>query len=97
REDDDLFIEVPITIFEAALGTTVHVPTQDGAVDLKIPEGTSSGQKFRIRGKGVSHLGKSGAGDLYLLVKVVVPPHLDDDSKEILRKIQERGHFNPRQ
>lgn len=93
REDDDLYIEAPITIFEAALGTTVHVRTFDGAVNLKIPEGTSSGQKFRISGRGVPHLGKGGTGDLYLLVKLVVPPHLDGESKELLKKIQEKtGH-----
>ncbi|MBI2083977.1 MAG: J domain-containing protein [Deltaproteobacteria bacterium] len=96
REDDDLYIEVPITIFEAALGTTVHVPTFDGAVNLKIPAGTSSGQKFRISGKGVTHLGKGGSGDLYLLVKAVVPPDLDQESKELLKKIQEKNRFNPR-
>lgn len=96
REDDDLYTEIPITITEAALGTTVHVRTLDGAVNLKIPAGTSSGQKFRIRGKGAPHLGKGGAGDLYVLAKLVVPPNLSEESKELLKKIQEQNPYHPR-
>lgn len=96
REEEDLYTEVPITITEAALGTTIHVKTLEAAVDLKIPAGTSSGQKFRIREKGVPHLGKSGRGDLYVLAKIVVPPHLDEEAKEMLRKIQEKNPYNPR-
>lgn len=96
REDDDLYIEVPVTITEAALGTSVRVMTLGGAVHLKIPPRTSSGQKLRIRGKGVPHLGKGGTGDLYVLVKLVVPPDLDGESREWLRKIQEKSAYNPR-
>lgn len=96
REDDDLYLEIPITITEAALGTTVRVTTLEGKVDLKIPAGTSSGQKFRIREKGAPHLGKGGRGDLFVLAKIVVPPDLDEDSKEMLRKIQQRNDYNPR-
>lgn len=97
REDDDLYAEVPITITEAVLGATVRVPTLDGAVNLKIPAGTPSGQKFRLPGKGVSHLGKSGRGDQYVLIKIVVPPKMDEESREAIRKIHEKIAYNPRQ
>ncbi|MBI2067308.1 MAG: J domain-containing protein [Deltaproteobacteria bacterium] len=91
REDDDLYLELPISISEAGLGATIKVSPLDGAVNLKIPAGTSSGQKFRIPGKGAPHLGKSGTGDLYVLIKVVVPKHLDEESQELLRKFGERN------
>lgn len=96
REDDDLYIEVPVTITEAALGTTTRVTTLSGDVNLKIPPGTSSGQKFRIKGRGAPTLGKSGVGDLYVLVKLVVPPTLDAESIELLKKVHERTAYNPR-
>lgn len=96
REDDDLAIEIPITITEAALGAEVKVPTLDGAVHLKIPAGTPSGQKFRIKGKGVPRVGSAGRGDLYVLTKVIVPPKLDDESRELLKRLDERLNYNPR-
>jgi len=92
REDDDLYLEVSITFTEAILGTKIKVPTlsDGGAVHLKIPPATSSGQKFRLKGKGVPHLGRSGQGDQYVIIKIVIPPHLDEESKESIRKIHER-------
>lgn len=98
REDDDLYVEVPITITEAVLGTVIKVPTlsDGGAVNLKVPPATSSGQKFRLKGKGAPHLGKSGQGDQYVVIKIVVPPHLDEESKAALRKIHEKTSYNPR-
>lgn len=97
REGDDLLVEVPVSFTEAVLGATVRVPTLDGAVNLKVPPGTSSGQKFRLAGKGVPHLGKKGQGDQYVLIKIVVPSKLDEESKEAIRKIQERLAGNPRE
>ena len=90
REGDDLYVDVPILFTKAVLGTTVRVPTIDGAVNLKIPTGTSSGQKFRIKGKGAPHLGKTGVGDLYAVSKITVPSDLDEASKEAIRKIDSR-------
>ena len=90
REEDDIFVEVPIGVTEAVLGATVKVPTLTGAVNLKIPPSTSSGQKFRLAGKGAPHLGKSGHGDQYAVVKIVVPTHLDDETKALFQKIHEK-------
>lgn len=96
REDDDLYVEVPISVTEAVLGATVKVPTLKGAVNLKIPPGTSSGQKFRIPGRGAPHLGKDTSGDQYAITKIVVPPKIDEETKELFRKIHERLTQNPR-
>jgi DnaJ-class molecular chaperone len=92
REDDDLYVEVPISFTEAVLGAKVKVPTlsDTGGVYLKIPPKTSSGQKFRLKGKGVPHLGRSGQGDQYVMIKIVIPPHLDEEATEAIRKIHEK-------
>ncbi len=97
REDDDLYIEVPITVTEAVLGAKVRVPTLDGAVNLNIPAGTSSGQRFRLPGKGAPRLGKSDPGDQYILVKIVVPPHLDEKMRELFQEIDKKVGYNPRE
>lgn len=99
RKEDDLYVEVPITVTEAVLGASVRVPTLDGAVKLKIPAGTSSGQKFRLPGKGAPHLGsqEEGKGDQYAVVKIVVPPHIDEETRELFRKIHDKTAYNPRQ
>lgn len=91
RENDDLFMEVSIPFTEAILGTTIRVPTPvDGkAVNLKVPAGTSSGQKFRIPGKGVPRRDQN-QGDQYVVIRIVIPPDLDEESKAAIRKIQEK-------
>jgi molecular chaperone DnaJ/curved DNA-binding protein len=97
RMADDLYVSIPITVTEAALGASVRVPTLDGAVNLKIPPGTASGQKFRLKGKGVVHLDHSGHGDQFAVIKIVVPPDLDEETKELFRKIHEKtAGYNPR-
>lgn len=90
REEDDIYSEVPISVTDAVLGATVKVATLTGTVNLKVPPGTSSGQKFRLAGKGAPHLGKSGHGDQYAVVKIVVPSQIDEETKELFRKIHER-------
>lgn len=90
REEDDIYVEVPISVTEAVLGGTVKVPTLTGTVNLKVPPLTSSGQKFRLAGKGAPHLGKGGHGDQYAVVKIVVPSRLDDETKGLFQKIHER-------
>ncbi len=98
REDDDLYLKVPISFTEAVLGTTVKVPTlvSKGAINLKVPPGTSSGQKLRIPGKGLPHASGHGHGDQYVVIRVVVPPKLDDESIAAIQKIHEKIQFNPR-
>ena len=87
REGNDLVVEVPISIPEALLGAKVDVPTLDGStLTVKIPAGTSSGSRLRLRGKGIA------GGDQYLQFKIVVPSKLDDRSKEL---IEEFAKLNP--
>lgn len=90
RIEDDLYVEQPVLFTEAALGSTIRVPVMDGAVNLKIPPGTSSGQKFRLPGKGVPHMNGSGRGDQYVVAKIFTPKELDDESKDALRRIHEK-------
>jgi curved DNA-binding protein len=92
----DLQIDVPLAPWEAALGATVEVDTLDGTVNLKIPPGSQSGQKLRLRGKGLPRNGDR-QGDLHARVKIVVPKELDTKEKELYAKMAEVSNFNPRQ
>ena len=83
----DLRLDLPITLYEAALGGKVRVPTLDGAVELAIPPGTNSGRTFRLKGKGLK--AKSGAGDLLATVRIMLPERSDDEFKELMRKWRE--------
>lgn len=94
RKGDDLTLTVPITFTEAALGTTLRVPTLDGSVALKIAPGTPSGRTLRVRGRGVSRRGRTG--DLLVTVEVAVPAKLDGDSREALEKFAATQTADPR-
>src|SRR5262249_10929244 len=96
REGDDLFMDLPLSIGEAALGTVVRVPTLGGHGDLKVPPGTPSGQKFRLRGKGVPNIETGELGDLYAIAKVVVPKHLDERSRQLLEEFETLNPMNLR-
>jgi molecular chaperone DnaJ len=95
RKGDDLTLTLPVTFPEAALGTTVRVPTMDGAVTLKIPAGTASGRTFRIRGRGVPKR-SGGSGDLLVTAEVAVPKNLPGDAKEALEKYAVAQPDDPR-
>ena len=75
REGDDLSMDLPVTIAEAMLGAQVKVPTFDGEVTVTLPEGSQSGRKLRLKGQGVPPLKGGTRGDLYLVVRVMVPEH----------------------
>jgi molecular chaperone DnaJ len=96
RKGDNLYTEVPITITEAALGARVQVPTIDGTTAMRIPPETSSGQVFRLRGKGVPHLKGGGQGDQFVTVKIVAPRNLDARSQELLREFARLNPGDPR-
>jgi molecular chaperone DnaJ len=97
REGDDIRITVPVTATEAALGAKVEVPTIDGRAQLKIPPGTQSGQKLRLREKGVPSATKDGArGDEIVEVKVTVPMPRDEKTKELLRELAKLNPEDPR-
>ncbi|HSV67745.1 MAG TPA: molecular chaperone DnaJ [Mycobacteriales bacterium] len=95
RKGDDLTLTVPVSYPEAVLGTTVTVPTLDGAVTLKIPAGTASGKTFRVRGKGVSRRG-GGTGDLLVTTEVAVPANLTAEARELLEKYAAAQPDDPR-
>jgi molecular chaperone DnaJ len=98
RSGDDIYVTVPVSISEAALGAKIDVPTIDGRTQLKIPPGTQAGQKLRLREKGVSSASREGArGDQIVEVKVVVPKVQDERSKEILRELAKLNPEDPRE
>ncbi len=96
RQGNDILCTVPVTVTEAALGTKIEVPTIDGKTLLRIPPGTQSGQKFRLRGKGAPSLRGEGTGNQIVEVRVVVPRVGDERSKEILRELARLNPENPR-
>jgi molecular chaperone DnaJ len=86
REGDDLHLEVPVSIYEAALGAKIDIPTLDGFVKLRVPPGTQSGQRLRLRERGAPTLRPGVRGDLIVQVRLVLPALLDERSKELLRE-----------
>lgn len=96
REGDDIVCVVPITVTEAALGTKIEVPTIEGRTLLRIPPGTQSGQKFRLRGKGAPSVRREGRGNHIVEVRVVVPKVADERSKEILKELARLNPGDPR-
>src|SRR3954470_24777873 len=92
--DPALSLDLPLTPAEAALGASVEVPTPAGNVNLKIPAGTSSGQKLRLGGRGLPKP-RGGAGDLFAVAQIVVPTQLDDRERELYRELGTTG-ANPR-
>ncbi len=89
RDDANLYCEVPIPFTTAALGGELDVPTLEGKVKLKIPEGTQTGKLFRIRGKGIKPVRGGTVGDLLCRVVVETPVKLNEEQKELLRKLDE--------
>ena len=91
REGTNVFIDMPISFVQAALGATVQVPTLDGPVELKIPEGTQTGSKFRMKGRGIPSIRSKVRGDQYVTVNVEVPRNLNSKQKNFcvnLKKIK---------
>ncbi len=89
RSDNDIYVTMPITIVQAALGATLQVPTLDGPVEYDIPEGTQPGTRFRLRGKGVPFLRGRGRGDQYVTVDVEIPKNLTMHQKELLKEFED--------
>ncbi|MDX5628266.1 MULTISPECIES: curved DNA-binding protein [unclassified Brenneria] len=91
----DLHIVVPLAPWEAALGATIEVPTLTGKIALTIPPGSQSGRRLRVKGKGLVSKQK-GAGDLYAVLKVVMPPKPDEKASALWKQLAEQAAFNPR-
>jgi molecular chaperone DnaJ len=97
RRGDDLYTTVPITVTEAALGAKVEVPTIDGRSLLRVPPGTNSGQKLRLREKGVPSVRVPGQrGDQYVELQVVVPKPVDERVRELLKELEKIAPEDPR-
>jgi curved DNA-binding protein len=91
----DLYLELPVAPWEAALGATVDVPTLEGRARLKVPAGSRSGQKLRLAGKGLPRPG-GGAGDLYCVVQIAVPASLSERERALYEELARVSRFNPR-
>ena len=97
RKGDNIYVTVPITVPEAALGSKIEVPTVEGKAQLRIPPGTQSGQKFRLRQRGAPSLRKPGAkGDQFVEVQVTLPKVISEETKELLRQYSKMNSENPR-
>jgi molecular chaperone DnaJ len=91
RRGSELYVELPVTFAQAALGSTLTVPTVEGSEEVPLPAGTQSGREILLRGKGVPRLRGSGRGDLHAIVTVVVPSKLSKRQRELLHELDEAG------
>ncbi|NLM65723.1 MAG: molecular chaperone DnaJ, partial [Enterococcus sp.] len=93
----EIYYELPLNFVQAALGDEVNVPTVHGEVKLKIPAGTQTGTKFRLRGKGAPRLRGGGIGDQQVTVKLITPKNLSDSQKEALRAFAKASGHEPQE
>lgn len=92
----DLYHDLPLAPWEAVLGTTVRVHGIDGDLDVKIPAGTTNGQKLRLRGRGLPKPKSEERGDFYVVADIQLPPHVGADEKALWEKLAQKSSFNPR-
>ena len=91
---NDLNLTLPITPWEAALGAQVTVPTLSGKINLNVAADSQTGQRLRVKGKGLAS--KKGQGDLYVILKVVMPPSADNTSRKLWQELADKADFDPR-
>jgi curved DNA-binding protein len=91
----DLYVDLPLAPWEAALGATVEVPTLHGAVHLKVPAGTRSGQKLRLARRGLPNP-REGVGDLYAVAQIVMPAVLSEHERKLMQQLADGSTFDPR-
>lgn len=97
RVDNDVYVDLPVTVVEAALGAEVKVPTIDGFTKIKLPAGIQSGQKLRIKGKGLyTTRGPMVRTDEYVVIQVNVPKELDDRGRELIEELEKTNPYDPR-
>jgi DnaJ-class molecular chaperone len=97
RKGDNIYVKVPVTIAEAALGARIEVPTIEGKAQLRIPPGTQSGAQFRMRERGIPSLRNPQArGDQFVEVQVTLPKVISEETKELLKRYAQLNPENPR-
>lgn len=89
RDGDDVYCEMPITFVQASLGDEVEVPTLYGKIKLKVPAGTQTGTKFRLRDKGIPNVRGYGKGDQHIIVRIITPTKLTEKQKQLLQEFAE--------
>jgi curved DNA-binding protein len=89
----DIYLDLPVSPWEAALGAKVKLPTPAGVIDLTIPAGSNSGRKLRLKGRGIP---AASPGDLYAVLQIALPPADNAKANELYRKMAEELAFNPR-
>jgi len=92
-EGADVYLELPLAPWEAALGASIKVPTPAGAIDLKIPPNSQAGKKLRLKGRGIP---AKSAGDLYVVVQIALPPADNDKARAVYKHMQEEFEFDAR-
>ena len=95
REGQNLQVDVPISVFEAMLGAKIDVPALDGMKSLTIPPGSSSGLKLRLKGQGIPATPGKPGGDLFVVLKIVVPKNIDAASRRLIEEFSEHNPQNP--
>lgn len=93
RQGDDIYVEVPISAIDATIGATIEVPTVNGDVELRIPEGTQPNQRFRLKGKGVTS--RTGTGDEYVEVRVEIPKKISRKERELYEQLKGTAAESP--
>jgi molecular chaperone DnaJ len=89
RDNDDIYLELPITITEAVLGCKKDIPTLYGNVKMTIPEGSESGDKHRLKGKGVENVRTGSKGNMYVILRIVVPKKLTKEQKKLFEQLED--------
>ena len=87
REDSDIYLHLPLTISEAVLGCKKEIPTLEGNVKLTISSGTSTGDKYRLKGKGIEKINARGKGDMYVVANVIIPTKLTKEQKKLFEEL----------
>ena len=95
RDGYDLYLSLPLNVAQATLGAVVKVPTLGGEAELDIPAGTQSGQRFRLRGKGIAHLNSGRRGDQLVQVVVTTPRSLTEEQRRLFRELSESLEVEP--
>ena len=96
RDDNDIYLRLPITITEAVLGSKIEIPTLDGSVKLSIPAGSSTGDRHRLKGKGITNINGYGKGDMYVILDVIIPKKLSKEQKKLFEKLEDTDLDNNR-